>query len=34
MAAGEGYGSHKDDPAEQSGLPVTGFGWRCCQSCW
>ncbi|WP_236212068.1 GntP family permease [Metapseudomonas otitidis] len=25
MAAGEGYGSHKDDPAEQSGLPVTGF---------
>lgn len=25
MAAGEGYGSHKDDPTEQSGLPVTGF---------
>lgn len=24
-AAGEGYGSHKDDPTEQSGLPVTGF---------
>lgn len=25
MAAGEGYGSHKDDPTEQSDLPVTGF---------
>lgn len=25
MAAGEGYGSHKDDATEQSGLPVTGF---------
>lgn len=25
MATGEGYGSHKDDPTEQSGLPVTGF---------
>lgn len=25
MAAGEGYGSHKDDPTEQGGLPVTGF---------
>lgn len=25
MAVGEGYGSHKDDPTEQSGLPVTGF---------
>lgn len=25
MAAGEGYGSHKDDPTDQSGLPVTGF---------
>jgi H+/gluconate symporter-like permease len=25
MAAGEGYGSHKDDPTEQSGLLVTGF---------
>lgn len=25
MAAGEGYGSHKDDPTEQSALPVTGF---------
>lgn len=25
MAAGEGYGSHKDAPTEQSGLPVTGF---------
>lgn len=24
-AAGEGYGSHKDDPTEQGGLPVTGF---------
>lgn len=25
MAAGEGYGSHKDEPTEQGGLPVTGF---------
>lgn len=25
MAAGEGYGSHKDAPTEQGGLPVTGF---------
>lgn len=25
MAAGEGYGIHKDDPTEQGGLPVTGF---------
>lgn len=25
MAAGEGYGSHKDDHTEQGGLPVTGF---------
>lgn len=25
MAAGEGYSSHKDDPTEQGGLPVTGF---------
>lgn len=25
MAAGKGYGSHRDDPTEQGGLPVTGF---------
>lgn len=25
MAAGEGYGVHKDDAAEQVGLPTTGF---------
>jgi H+/gluconate symporter-like permease len=25
MAAGEGYGSHKDDAVEQAGVPATGF---------